>query len=374
MDFNNQDFTILIVDDVDVNVFYISTLLSKEGYRTISATNGREAVDMTLSHNPDLILLDIMMPVMGGLEATKILKSNPVTRHIPIIFLSALNSSEDIVSGFEAGAADYIPKPFKKDELMTRIKHQISLIQAMRIISRQTEELKKTITGRDKLYSVIAHDLRAPLASIKMVMDYLLTRVPRESLDTDAYDMIVMANNLTEDSFSLLDNLLKWTTSQTGTLNTVLQKDVDMMNLIKSVVDSLESVARLKNINIEIIGETSCEATVDIDMIKSVIRNLLSNSIKFSYENEKIELCIKEEPEKLIIEIRDFGIGMNEEEQNKLFDNEQHFSSFGTGNESGSGLGLLLCREFVHRNGGELWFRSEKGDGSTFCFYIPLPQ
>lgn len=372
MEYQSRDYTILVVDDVDVNVFYITTLLHKEGFKTISASNGKEAVEKTIEYNPDLILLDIMMPIMGGMEAAKEIKNTPERSNIPIIYLSALNSTEDIVAGFDTGAADYIPKPFKKDELLTRIRHQISLIEAHRVIQRQTEELKKTIIGRDRLYSVIAHDLRAPIASIKMVMDFLITKIPKESLEPEVYEMLTMANTLTEDSFSLLDNLLKWTKSQTGSLITVLQKNVDMMSLIKSVADNLESVAKLKDITITIIGDTTKEATVDIDMVKSVIRNLLSNAIKFSYSGSNIDLIIAEQKERLIIEISDSGVGIDIDQQKLLFDTENPFSSYGTDKEGGSGLGLLLCREFVKRNGGELWFSSEKGKGSKFSFDIPL--
>lgn len=374
MEFNNSDFTILIVDDVEVNVFYITTLLSKIGYKTLTATNGKEALEITLEKDPDLILLDIMMPVMGGMEVARILKSMPEKQNIPIIFLSALNSSEDVVEGFEAGGADYISKPFKKDELLTRIKHQITLIAAARIIFKQNEELQKTIIGRDKLYSVIAHDLRSPIASVKMVMDLLITNIPKESLKPDIYELLMMANNLTEDSFNLLDNLLKWTKSQTGTLNTVFQSNVDLMNLIYGVLESINGVSKLKNITINLVGQTTKEARIDIDMIKSVLRNLLNNAIKFSYEGSSIDVILTENDERLVIDVKDHGVGISKDKQGKLFNTESHYSSHGTDHEGGSGLGLLLCEEFVRRNGGSLWFESHEEVGSVFSFDIPFQQ
>ena len=164
MDINNHDYTILIVDDVDANVLLLRLLISKAGYKTMTALNGRDALETVKKHKPDLILLDIMMPVMDGHEVARKLKETPEYSDIPIIFLSALNSTEDVVQGFKFGAADYISKPFNKDELLTRINHQISLIEAQRIIQRQTEELRKTIIGRDKLHSAIAHDLRGRIS------------------------------------------------------------------------------------------------------------------------------------------------------------------------------------------------------------------
>ncbi|MDP3436663.1 MAG: hybrid sensor histidine kinase/response regulator [Bacteroidales bacterium] len=374
MDITNSDFTILIVDDVDANVLLLKLLISKAGYKTLTAYNGKEALDIIIKQNPDLILLDIMMPIMDGHEVARQLKEMPDKAEIPIIFLSALNSTEDIVQGFKLGAADYVSKPFNKDELLTRINHQISLIHAKRTISSQTEELRRTILGRDKLYSVIAHDLRSPIASIRMVMEVLINGIQKESLDPDMYDLLIMANRLTDDSFTLLDNLLKWTKSQTGRLSTVYQDDVDVMNLVRGVVEVIRGVAKLKNITVNLSGSTSRIARLDIDMAKTALRNLLSNAVKFSYDGSEVEVVIKEEEDKVIVDVIDQGAGINKEKQKLLFKADTHFTSFGTGNEEGSGLGLLLCNEFVKRNGGELWFTSEEGKGSVFSFYIPTPN
>ncbi len=374
MKIDNSQYTVLIVDDVDANVLLLKLLISKAGYKTLSAYNGKQALDVIEESKPDLVLLDIMMPVMDGHEVAKRLKENPETEEIPIIFLSALNSTEDIVQGFKLGAADYVSKPFNKDELLTRITHQISLIHAQKTIENQTEELKKTITGRDKLYSVIAHDLRSPIASIRMVMEVLINGISKDSIDPDMYELLIMANRLTDDSFTLLDNLLKWTKSQTGRLNNVFQDDVDIMNLVTGVVEVLRGVGKLKNISIDLKGATSRSARLDIDMIKTALRNLISNAIKFSYDNSVVEVVVKEEEDKVVIDVIDTGAGISSEKQNLLFKTDTHFTSFGTGNEEGSGLGLLLCNEFVKRNGGKLWFKSEEGKGSIFSFYIPTPQ
>lgn len=371
---NNSDFTILIVDDVDANVLLLKLLISKAGYKTMSASNGKQALEVIMSNSVDLILLDIMMPIMDGHEVAKKLKEIPAKSKIPIIFLSALNSTEDIVQGFKLGAADYISKPFNKDELLTRINHQISLIHAKLTIERQTEELRKTIIGRDKLYSVIAHDLRSPIASIRMVMEVLINGIPKEVLDPDMYELLIMANRLTDDSFNLLDNFLKWTKSQTGRLNTVFQDDVHIMTLITGVVEVMRGVAKLKNITINLHGATDRIARLDIDMTKTALRNLVSNALKFSYDESVIDIYVREEESRIVIDVKDMGAGISQEKQGLLLKTDTHFTSFGTDNEEGSGLGLLLCNEFVKRNGGSLWFTSEEGVGSVFSFDIPTPK
>ena len=371
MEVNNSDYTILIVDDVEANIFLLKLLISRAGYKTLTAKDGKEALEMIDKYNPDLILLDIMMPIMDGHEVARRLKNTPDKAGIPIIFLSALNSTEDIVQGFRLGAADYVSKPFNKDELLTRLNHQISLIYAKKTISAQTEELKKTIYNRDKLYSVIAHDLRSPIASIRMVMEVLVSRIPKECLDEDIYEMLITANRLTEDSFNLLDNLLKWAKSQTGRLNTVFQDDVDVMSVINGVVAVQQSVAKLKNIEINIIGSTNKSARLDIDMLKTSLRNLISNAIKFSFDNSEIDIVIKDENKRVVVDVIDRGTGISEDKKRLLFDSNSHFTSFGTGNEEGAGLGLLIAKEFITRIGGELTFKSQEGKGSTFSFSIP---
>lgn len=375
MDINNSDFTVLIVDDVDANVLLLKLLLTKAGYKTLTAYNGKDALEIIKKNSPDLVLLDIMMPVMDGHEVAAQLREMPDRRDMPIIFLSALNSPDDIVKGFKFGAADYVSKPFNKDELLIRVNHQLSLVSAKRIISRQNDELQRTIIGRDKLYSVIAHDLRSPIGSIRMVMNALVLNIPKETLDEDMYELLIMGNRLTEESFVLLDNLLKWTKSQTGRLNTVFQDNVEILPLIRGEVELSEVVAELKNIRIKLNGDTNAKVRIDQDMIKTVLRNLVSNAIKFSNPASEVNVNIAEEEGQLLISVVDHGEGISQENQDKLFKADSHFTSFGTDNEEGSGLGLLLCKEFVTRNGGKIWFESKEGEGSTFCFNIPtLPK
>ena len=198
---DHSKYTILIVDDVISNVLLLKVLLGKEKYNILTASGGREAIEITVNQQPDLILLDVMMPEMTGFEVAAHLKNNTKTANIPIIFLTALNSTEDVVKGFQAGANDFITKPFNKEELLVRVNHQISLVAAKRLILEKTEELRRTIVGRDKLYSVIAHDLRSPLASIKMVLNMLVLTLSKESLGSEMYQMLEMANHSTEDVF-----------------------------------------------------------------------------------------------------------------------------------------------------------------------------
>lgn len=373
MEINPSEYKILIVDDVMSNVLLLKVLLTNEKFAIATASNGRQALEQVEKENPDLVLLDVMMPDMSGFEVAQHLKSNPNTADIPIIFLTALNSTADIVKGFQVGANDFISKPFNKEELIIRVTHQISLVAAKRLILSKTEELQRTIAGRDKLYSVIAHDLRSPMGSIKMVLNMLILNLPSEKIGAEMYELLTMANQTTEDVFSLLDNLLKWTKSQIGKLNVVYQ-DVDLVEVTDGAIEIFSMVASLKKIRIHEMKPEKMMVNADIDMLKTVVRNLLSNAIKFSKENSEVLVKMEEVDGMAVVSVQDYGCGISEEGQKKLLHTDTHFSTFGTNNEEGSGLGLLLCKDFVVKNGGKLWFTSKEGEGSIFSFSIPVKK
>ena len=373
MEINPSEYKILTVDDVMPNVLLLKVLLTNEKFAIATASNGRQALEQVEKENPDLVLLDVMMPDMSGFEVAQHLKSNPNTADIPIIFLTALNSTADIVKGFQVGANDFISKPFNKEELIIRVTHQISLVAAKRLILSKTEELQRTSAGRDKLYSVIAHDLRSPMGSIKMVLNMLILNLPSEKIGAEMYELLTMANQTTEDVFSLLDNLLKWTKSQIGKLNVVYQ-DVDLVEVTDGVIEIFSMVASLKKIRIREMKPEKMMVNADIDMLKTVVRNWVRNAIKFSKENSEVLVKMEEVDGMAVVSVQDYGCGISEEGQKKLLHTDTHFSTFGTNNEEGSGLGLLLCKDFVVKNGGKLWFTSKEGEGSIFSFSIPVKK
>ena len=373
MEINPSEYKILIVDDVMSNVLLLKVLLTNEKFAIATASNGRQALEQVEKENPDLVLLDVMMPDMSGFEVAQHLKSNPNTADIPIIFLTALNSTADIVKGFQVGANDFISKPFNKEELIIRVTHQISLVAAKRLILSKTEELQRTIAGRDKLYSVIAHDLRSPMGSIKMVLNMLILNLPSEKIGAEMYELLTMANQPLEEVCTGWDFLLKWTKSQIGKLNVVYQ-DVDLVEVTDGVIEIFSMVASLKKIRIHEMKPEKMMVNADIDMLKTVVRNLLSNAIKFSKENSEVLVKMEEVDGMAVVSVQDYGCGISEEGQKKLLHTDTHFSTFGTNNEEGSGLGLLLCKDFVVKNGGKLWFTSKEGEGSIFSFSIPVKK
>lgn len=372
IELNPSDYKILVVDDITTNVLLLKAVLSKVKYRIITASGGVEALEKVKSEHPDLILLDIMMPDMDGYEVIQRLKNEPEYaefQEIPVIFLTALHNPEDIVKGFKLGASDYVSKPFNHEELITRINHHVFIAAAKRTITQQRDELQATVVARDKMYSVIAHDLRSPVGTLKMIFNMLSMGVTPESVGQENFDMLSMGNDIVESTFMLLDNLLKWTKSQTGRMNTVFQ-NADLTEVVLFASKTQELVAQVKNIEIEFDIPRQVHVRCDVDMIKTIMRNLLSNAIKFSNDGGKIIVSVSETETHGVVKVRDFGQGIKEEDIPKLLNPEIHYTTYGTKNEEGSGLGLQLVQDLVRRNGGELSVESKVCGGSTFTFTV----
>ena len=369
---NRSDYKILIVDDVVSNVLLLKILLTNEKFQVCTASNGNQCIEQAKKEKPDLILLDVMMPDISGFDTAVILKKDPETMEIPIIFLTALNSPADLVKGFQVGANDFLTKPFNKEELVMRVMHQIQLVAAKRIIVQQNIELKRTISNRDKMYSVIAHDLRSPMASIRMVLNLAVNVVSPESVGEEIFGLLDKANRESEETHDLLDNLLKWTKSQTGRLNVVYQ-DVDLDDIVPAVVDIFKMIAEMKKIDLHYLpAEEKLTVHGDNDMIKTVIRNFLSNAIKFTPEGKSIDVFYKKEGDFARISVRDHGVGIAADRVESIFRKGE--TTYGTGGEEGSGLGLQLCQDFARKNGGDAMVESIFGEGSTFSFTIPLKK
>ena len=320
---NRSDYKILIVDDVVSNVLLLKILLTNEKFQVCTASNGNMCIEQAKKEKPDLILLDVMMPDISGFDTAVILKKDPETQEIPIIFLTALNNPSDLVKGFQVGANDFLTKPFNKEELVMRVMHQIQLVSP----------------------DVVGEEI---------------------------FNLLDKANRESEETHDLLDNLLKWTKSQTGRLNVVYQ-DIDLDDVVPGVVDIFKMIAEMKKIKLQYIpAEEKLTVHADNDMIKTIIRNFLSNAVKFTPEGKAIEVFYKREGDFARISVRDHGVGIASDRVGSIFKKGE--TTYGTGGEEGSGLGLQLCQDFARKNGGDAMVESVEGEGSVFSFTIPLKK
>lgn len=368
---NPSDYTILIVDDNQTNIILLQAILKRAKYNTVSATNGADALLIMQEMHPDLVLLDIMMPEMDGYEVARRKDEIEDIQSIPFLFVTALSDTNSMVKGFKAGCSDFITKPFNTEEILIRIHHQIINVENRRIINSKNEELKSLIRNRDKLYAVVAHDLRSPLGTIKSVLDILDENLNSEIIGFELYDLLHATTESADELFGLLENLLFWTRTQMGKL--IFQpKEIKITDAVTDAIKATSSMSNIHRIDISYSDNTG-NATVlaDKNMITTVIRNILVNAIKFSDEDSSIEIETKIVDNQLSCSITDHGCGMDDEVKQAL---QQQISITTTGKhqEEGTGLGLTLCREFIRAHNGNLSFESEMNVGTTFTFTIPL--
>lgn len=361
---------VLIVDDVTKNLQLMGTILRNKGYDIALATSGMDALETLKDTQPDLILLDIMMPEMDGFEVCNKLKQNERFRDIPVIFLTGKSATDDIVKGLKAGAADYVTKPFNTAELLLRVKTQIALKKSKDQLLEKNRELQQLNAAKDKFFSIISHDLKSPFQGLIGLTELLHEDINSMGKD-DIHEFAKMIHESARNLLNLLENLLEWAVLEQNKQHCEPEK-TDLANVIEKSIKLFHANITAKNITLNNTVEKPLLAWVDKNMIDTVIRNLLSNAIKYTPEDGQIELTADRNETGIILSISDSGIGMNEKTRKQLFRIGETTSQPGTNNEKGTGLGLLICEELVHKNNGFIDVKSAPGKGSTFTITLPV--
>jgi two-component system, sensor histidine kinase and response regulator len=241
------------------------------------------------------------------------------------------------------------------------------LEQASRTIKIKNEELQKLNGVKDKLFTVIAHDLRSPLVSLQSMV-YLMK--DHDLTPSEKDEVLSSLDKNIQDNLSMMDNLLGWARAQMKGLQ-VSYRTFQISDALNAVMQQLKHQAELKGLNLETRIPADLSVRADYDMLKLVVRNLLANAIKFSETGGEIRVRVVEKDRVAEVRVEDDGVGIQKKDQSKIF-NPENFTTHGTANESGSGLGLNLSKEFVEKMGGKIWFESEAGAGTTFFFTVPL--
>jgi len=239
--------------------------------------------------------------------------------------------------------------------------------QALKQSEMQLTELNAT---KDKLFSIMGHDLRAPLNNILGLSELLIEPLRKSDTEKSAEYLEIIKVSV-KNTLALLDNLLNWAKSQTGEINYKPEK-IDLSTTIRQVIELSDPIARTKNISLSQIASEGIEIYTDERMLKTILRNLISNAIKFTKSGGIIIVSVVLEKNQVQFSVSDNGLGISDEVSKKLFEVSANRSSLGTANEKGSGLGLALCKEFVTKLGGEIWLARKKGNGSDFRFTLPL--
>ncbi|MDO6604489.1 PAS domain-containing sensor histidine kinase [Arenibacter palladensis] len=246
------------------------------------------------------------------------------------------------------------------------ITERIEAEEDLRESELQLRELNAT---KDKLFSIIAHDLRSPFNNILVLSDILNAQL-KESENFDAKEYLGLIHSTSKNTLVLLENLLDWAKSQSGQISFKNEK-INISTVVHEILELSISIAQTKGISIKVNVTEEAEINSDKKILKTIIRNLMSNAIKYSRPGDKITISAVEEEDLVKIVISDSGVGMDDDTLENLFSITTNTPLPGTLNEKGSGFGLVLCKEFIEKLGGKIWVESEKGKGSDFIFTIP---
>ena len=387
---------ILIVDDIEHNIFTLRSLIESQfEANIIEATSGEQVLRILNDRTIDLVLMDVMMPGMDGFETARLIKNRPRTTNIPIIFISAFDPTQKLLEkGIAAGGFDYLTKPIDDNQLVYRlkmylrfIKHEYLMNMHLRELNQKlieeieerkaTElslyisqnELKAANASKDKFFSIIAHDLKNPFNGIIGLSSLLIDDFDSFPVEQQK-EFILDIKTTAENTFRLLQNLLEWSQTQTGKIHFEPTQFM-LASTTQEIIDLVQTSASNKNILLESDVPADIRVFADKNMINTVIRNLLLNAVKFTRSGGRITLSARNIDHVVEIAVTDNGVGISPENFKKLFCIDCNVVSYGTEGEQGTGLGLILCKEFVEKNAGKIRVESEQGVGSTFTVSIP---
>ncbi len=352
---------ILLVDDIPENLYIAESVLQDRGCRTRSATGGEEALRLAQEQEFDLVLLDILMPKMDGFEVCSRLKRAPQTRDLPVIFLTALTDDDNILRGFEAGGIDYVTKPFRPAELVARVMTHVAL-------RRKELELRSLSASKDRFISIIADELRQPFAALRGVLAMVDSDYDRLS-DSERRDYLKLSFHNADNLYRLIRGLTDWSQLQQG----MMPFRPVAIDLEAAAADALAPFAeplRRKQLGVTLEIPHNSHVVADREMLGRVLHHLLSNAIAYNVEKGGITLRAHSAERVWRVEVIDTGIGIEAAEQSDLFRLDQGRKRRGTQGESGTGMGLLLCKELVERQGGEISLTSSAGET---CVAFTLP-
>ena len=353
------------MDDISKNLQVVGTMLRNEGYHVMPATSGTQALERVKAQPPDLILLDLMMPDMDGLEVCRRLKADPLTHAIPVIFLTASNEMEHLVRGFVEGAVDYVTKPFNAPELLARVRTHLELQHARQRLREMNDE-------KNEFMGIVAHDLRSPLGTIQGFAEVLLedSQMPRVESEDFARRILDTARRMAE----MVRNLLDANRIERGEMKVNLAP-CDLAELLRSVVHAYQPRAAAKQQTIHL-DDSAGPLTVSADRnaMVQVLENLVSNAIKYSPPGRNIFAQLRLVDGAARCEVQDEGPGLSAADQQKLFGKFARLSAKPTGGEHATGLGLSIVKKMVEAMNGRVWCESEPGRGATFVVQFPAGQ
>jgi signal transduction histidine kinase len=351
--------SVLVVDDNEDNRDMLSRRLKKQGYSVSVAEDGHIALDMIAAEKFDLILLDIMMPGISGMDVLKKLRETFTVADLPIIMATAKDQSEDIVAALKLGANDYVTKPLDFPVVLARVQTQLAL--------------KRLSKLKDDFLRIASHDLKNPLTvvlgTVKMVQRHV---PPGSTMTPEAHELLSKITKRSVEMQNIIEDFLDFQALQDGRLN-LNKAGISLNDIAHEAKDSNNEYAASKEV--ELVLELNPELPMvqaDSARLTQVVRNFVSNAIKFGPRGSRVVIRTRTDSNSLILEVSDSGAGLTEEDMSKVFYQYAKLSNKPTGGEKSSGLGLSIAKQMIDLHAGQIGVFNNPGGGATFWFSLPL--
>lgn len=365
---------ILIVDDLPENLQVLAGHLKELNYEVLAANSGARALALVQNKKPDLILLDIIMPHMDGFEVCRRLKEDPEVRDIPVIFITARTETEDILTGFQLGAVDYVTKPFRSAELFARVRAHLE-IKASRDLfatyNKQLERLSKNLRrlneDKNRFLSIVSHDIRGAFGNVISISRILTEEDSMEPDEATALltDIAIEAEHM----IALAENLLNIEAIERREV-CLKRERVETRPLFDFAMQAHQIASQAKGLIFEMECDGS-EVDGDLTACRQIASNLLSNAVKYSLPGSRVWLTVKAHANKVLLTVRDEGPGITREDQQQLFVPFARLGSKTAANEHSVGLGLSIVKLMCEFMSGSVFCESEFGHGATFTVSLP---
>ncbi|HVR88175.1 MAG TPA: response regulator [Candidatus Limnocylindria bacterium] len=361
---------VLVVDDEPANVELIERRLRGNGYETLSANNGHDAIALAAREQPDLILMDVMMPGLDGWQATQLLKGDPKTANIPVVFVTARDRPEDVAKGFETGGIMYVAKPVEPVELFARVRTAIYMKRLQDDLRTKNEGLQKLEQARQELIGMLGHDIRNLANSVVAFLQ--LARMGELTPDRPEFAQLLgLSEANIAELLRMVNALLDVYKMEEGRLEAVAQAH-QLGDIVRRSFAQLIPEALAKGI--KLVDDVPADTGVFVDsaLIVRVLTNLLSNSIKHTPDGGTVtvEAAPKSDaPDSVVVRVRDTGPGIPEADAAHVFD--RFYQTEGGRSRGGTGLGLAFCKLAIELHGGAIGVANSGQPGAVIEFTIP---
>jgi signal transduction histidine kinase len=353
---DKKNALILIVDDDQTARLLLKWMLEQEGYTILEAENGQEALSVCHYNQPDLILLDAMMPLLDGFETCRQLRQIPFTEQLPILMVTALEDTISVEKAFEVGATDYITKPVHWPVLRHRV-HRL-------LAHQEAEKMRENLTN------MIVHDMKTPLGAITG-LGGLLLEGHVGSFSEEQFDIIQRMVRNGQNLLEMTATILDVARLREGKLDLELRK-MPVIEMFMQITDEIKYLALQRNITLQVDAPPLGAATYDWNLLRRVIINLLTNAIKHSPTGSTIWLSARQQTNiGWVIMVKDEGEGIDLPDQTRIFEPFTQAKNRKGGWNNDSGLGLTFCKLVVEAHGGKIEVDSDLNAGTTFRLMLP---